>query len=233
MVNDYFTRTRILIGEKNVTILREASVVVFGLGGVGGGTVEALTRAGIGTLHIVDADIIDITNINRQIIATVPDIGKSKVDVMKKRINSINPDTKVFTYHAFYPDEITNGIINSDISYVVDAIDSMKSKVELISECKVNNVPVISSMGTGFKLDPAKFRICDVFETKGDPMARSMRNRLRKAGIESLDVVFSDEEPAAPADDYDKKPIGSISFVPPVAGMLMAGYVIRKLIDMD
>lgn len=232
MVNDYFTRSRILIGDKSVNILSESTIAIFGLGGVGGGTVEALVRAGIGTLHIIDADIIDASNMNRQIIATVPDIGKLKVDVMEKRIKCINPDAKVFTYHAFYPNEITDGMIDGNIDYVVDAIDSMKSKVELILECRENNVPVISSMGTGFRLDPTKFKICDVFETKGDPMARSMRNRLRKAGIESLDVVFSDEEPSSPADVRKKQTIGSISFVPPVAGMIMAGYVVRKLISM-
>jgi len=238
-MENIFSRTELLIGKDNLEKLHNATVAVFGLGGVGSFVVEALARSGIGNFILVDNDVVSSSNLNRQLIATLNTIGKSKVDVMKERILSINPNAKVKTFKEFYLSNDESKILDSSINYVIDCIDTITAKINIVLTCKKLNIPLISSMGTGNKLDPTKFEITDIYKTKIDPLAKVMRHELKKRGIESLEVIYSTEEPIKPKltkeilknEKIAKRQIpGSISFVPSVAGLMLAGKVIKNLI---
>ncbi len=226
-MDERFSRTARVIGEDSLRKLSESSVIVFGLGGVGGAAVESLVRAGIGRIGIVDKDTVDITNINRQIIATDKTVGMNKTDAMEERILSINPDIKIDKYNLFYLPETADEINLSEYDFVVDCIDNVTAKLELICRAKKAGIPVISSMGTGNKLHPEMLRISEISKTSVCPLARVMRRELRNRGIGKLPVVYSEEEPVK----TDSSVPGSTSFVPPVAGYLITSYVINQLID--
>lgn len=223
-----YSRTEIMLGKEAVERLKNSHVAVFGIGGVGGFATEALARAGVGSLTLIDSDTVSISNINRQIIATNSSVGKNKTDVMKERIRDINPNCSVTAVNLFYSEESSQLILFENFDYIVDCIDSVKSKIHLICEAKNKNVPIISSMGAGNKLDPTRFRVSDISKTSVDPLAKVIRVELRKRGINHLKVVFSDEEPINP--DKSRTP-GSISFVPSVVGLIMGGEVIKDIID--
>jgi tRNA A37 threonylcarbamoyladenosine dehydratase len=206
--------------------LKTSSVAVFGIGGVGGYCVEALVRSGVGKLALIDRDQVSISNLNRQIIATTKSIGMPKVDVMEKRIQSINTDTTVEKYHLFYNVENSDSIDLSNYDYVVDAIDTVSSKITLIINAKASNTAIISCMGAGNKLDPTKFEVANIFDTSVCPLAKVMRRELRKRGVESLKVLYSKEESIKTGGRLP----GSVSFVPSVAGLIIAGEVIKDLI---
>lgn len=220
-------RTRMLIGDEAVDKLAHARVLVFGVGGVGGYVCEALARAGVGSISIVDKDTVDETNINRQIIATRKTVGKDKTELMKERIGDINPDCMVEAFNCFYlPGEPSAQLFDfKRYDYVVDAIDNVSAKIDIIMRCKEAGTRVISSMGTGNKLDPSKFQITDIAKTSVCPLAKVMRKELRNRDIKDVKVLFSTEEPARTG----RRTPGSISFVPPVAGLLIAGEVIRDI----
>jgi len=217
-------RTALLVGESGIEILKNARVAVFGIGGVGGYAAEALARAGVGTLDLIDKDVVDETNLNRQIIALHNTIGMDKVKVMSVRIGQINPDIIVNTHKLFYLPENAETFDLSVYDYVVDAIDNVTAKLELACRAKAAGIPLISSMGTGNKMDASGFRITDISQTSGCPLAKVMRKELKSKGIEHLKVVYSDAVP------LKNRPPGSISFVPPVAGLLMAGEVVRDIL---
>lgn len=245
-----FSRTELLIKSEGIEKLQNSKIAIFGIGGVGSFVVEGLVRAGVGNFVLIDDDKICLTNLNRQIIATRKTIGKFKVDVAKERILEINPDAKVETYQEFYmPDSKTN-IINEDLDYVIDCVDTITAKIEIIEQCKKLSIPVISSMGTGNKLDPSRFEITDIFKTSICPLAKVMRKELKKRNIDNLKVIYSKEEPIKIDDNSNSscktncicppgtkrkctirnQVPGSISFVPSVAGLMMAGEVVRDII---
>lgn len=226
-MDERFSRSSRILGEHKMEKLNKSSVIVFGIGGVGGAVLEALVRGGVGNVAVVDKDTVDITNINRQIIATNDNIGKKKVDVAEKRALSINPNINFKKYDLFYLPETAEEIDLSQYDFIVDAIDNVTAKLELIERAYKLNVPVISSMGTGNKLHPELFEITDINKTSVCPLARVMRRELKNRGVKKLTVVYSKEEPVKTESSVP----GSISFTPPVAGYLMAGYVINKLID--
>lgn len=249
MLQHSLSRTELLIGKEALDKLRDSKVVVFGIGGVGSFTVEALARGGVGKLVLVDDDTVCLTNINRQIHATFETISKPKVEVMRDRILSINPKCEVTIHQTFVKEDNIEDIISKDTDYVVDVIDTVSSKIALILWCKEHNIEIISCMGTGNKLDPTKFQITDISKTKICPLARVMRYELRKRGVKSLKVLYSEETPLKPKLDevitckegcvctggtkkcLAKRQIpGSISFVPPVAGMIIGGEVIKDII---
>ena len=213
-----------MLGERAVERLRSSHVAVFGVGGVGGFTTEALCRAGVGKITLVDSDRVSVSNINRQIIATHSTIGKYKTEAMLERIKDINPECEVVIYNEFYSEE--NPISLDGIDYVADCIDSVKSKLHLISEATLRGVKVISSMGAGNKLDPTRFTVADISKTHTDPLAKVIRTELRRRGINHLKVVFSDEPPINPTGERTP---GSISFVPSVVGLIIAGEIIKDL----
>ena len=213
-----------MLGEAAVDKLRSAHVAVFGVGGVGGFCVEALARAGIGKITLIDADRVAVSNINRQIIATNATVGQYKTEAMKTRIADINPGCEVITYELFYSEE--NPIPLDGVDYVADCIDSVRSKLYLITEAKGKDIPIISSMGAGNKLDPTRFTVSDISKTHTDPLAKVIRTELRKKGINHLKVVFSDEMPINPSGERTP---GSISFVPSVVGLIMAGEIIKDI----
>ena len=225
---DQFSRTELLIGKENIEKLKNAKVAIFGIGGVGSFVVEGLARAGIGNFILVDKDVVDITNLNRQIIATRKTVGKPKVEVAKERILEINPDANVEIYQEFFTPESRN-LFDNSISYIVDAIDTITAKIELVVRANKLNIPIISSMGTGNKLDPTKFEVTDIYKTSICPLAKVMRKELRKRNIEKLKVVYSKEEPIKIKNNLQNVP-GSISFVPSVAGLIIAGEVIKDVI---
>ena len=242
--NNWLNRTELLIGKDNVEKLKNSNVVVFGLGGVGSYVVEGLVRAGIGNICIVDKDVVDITNINRQIIADTTTIGKAKVDVEEERIRKINPAANILKFKEFVNadnidtimtkasrmsnvDIAKNNDVNSKIDYVVDAIDTVSSKLDIIKYCYSNKIPLISSMGTGNKLDASKFEIADINKTSVCPLAKVIRKELRKLEIPHLKVLYSKEAPKK----MEGQTTASISFVPSVAGLLIAGTVINELIN--
>lgn len=220
-------RTELLIGIKGIEKLKKTTVIIYGIGGVGSYVAEGLARAGVGKLILVDPDDISITNINRQIHATRSTVGKSKVEVMKERVLDICPETIVETYK---PEDIENGeedLIDEKISYVVDAVDTLSTKIKLVERAKDMDVPIISSMGAGNKLSPEKFEISDIYKTSVCPLAKKMRKELKQRGIKKLKVVYSKEEPIK----IDSKVPGSISFVPSVVGLIIAGEVVKDLIN--
>lgn len=243
-----FSRTELMIGKSALDKLAGCKVVVFGIGGVGSYTVEALARGGVGKIVLVDDDEVCLTNINRQIHATFKTIGKLKVEVMKDRILDINPNCQVEIFPTYVKEDNIADIIGSDTDYVVDAIDTVTSKIAIVVWCKEHNVPIISSMGTGNKLDPTKFRIADLYSTKICPLAKVMRYELKRKGVDSLKVLYSEEVPMEPRGDVitckggcvctggTKKCLAkrqipaSNSFVPPVAGLIIGGEVIKDLI---
>lgn len=224
-----------LIGKEGVEKLSKSKIAIIGIGGVGSYTVEALARAGIGHIILVDHDIIDITNINRQIHALDSTVGLPKVEVMRQRLLDINPEIKVDAFQKFIDKDVIEQVLKKDVDYVVDAIDTIKSKVNLILYCKQNNISVISAMGAGNKLDPSCFKVTDISETSMCPVARAVRRQLRKNNInKGVKVVYSEEEPIKISKAFPKSKqiiTGSISFVPPVVGMIMAGVVIRDILN--
>lgn len=235
----FTSRTRMLIGDEAVSRLADSSVAVFGVGGVGSYVVEALARSGIGRLILVDADTVAMSNINRQIVATHKTIGKLKAEVAAERVSEINPDIKAEAYPVFYDRETVSDFdfTQMKIDYIADAIDTVTSKLLLIEEAKKHNVPIISSMGTGNKLDPTRFRVSDISKTSVCPLARVMRRELKARGIEKLKVVWSDEIPRTPIelDENDAKQTGrrstpaSIAFVPSAAGLIIASEIVMDI----
>ncbi|ADL52590.1 tRNA threonylcarbamoyladenosine dehydratase [Clostridium cellulovorans] len=247
-----FSRTELLLGEEALNKLKNFKIVVFGIGGVGSFVVESLTRVGIGNLILIDNDTVSISNLNRQIHANVTTVNKSKVQVMKERILLINPKCNVAIHETFVSNDNIKEIIPKDANYVVDAIDTVTSKLALVEWCTLNNIKIISSMGTGNKLNPAEFKVADIYSTKICPLAKVMRHELKKRGVKELKVVYSEEVPLKPKEpkhqinkavtstlneDENKsftvikrQTPGSISFVPPVAGMIIASEVVKDLL---
>lgn len=233
-----FSRLELLLGKDGVKTLNNSKVIVFGVGGVGSYVVEALARSGVGQIGVVDKDVVDITNINRQIIATHSTIGQSKVDVIKSRILDIYPLCKVRCYHLFYNEETVDKINLSEYDYIVDAIDTVTSKLLLIKKAYNNGVKIISSMGTGNKLNPIMLEVSTIDKTSVCPLARVMRKELKNIGINNLKVVYSKEQPITPHYDerysgLTKLPPASCSFVPSVAGLIIASEVIKDLLDIN
>ena len=233
-----FARTELLLGKTNIDKLKNSTVIVFGIGGVGSYVVEALTRVGVGKIVIVDKDDISISNINRQLPATQQTIGLSKVKIMKERMLSINPEITVVAKQEFYLPGRADEFLNDDLDYIVDAVDNVTAKLELICCAKEKNIPIISSMGTGNKLDPTRLEIADIKKTSVCPLAKVMRKELRKRNVDSVKVVYSKEEPVVPMTvDEEGNPIrssvpGSISFVPSVAGLIIASEVVKDLLKL-
>ena len=213
-----------MLGTDALLKLKASHVAVFGVGGVGGFVTEALARAGVGAITLIDSDRVSVSNINRQIIALHSTVGKYKTEAMRERIADINPDCRVEVINEFYSEE--NPIPLSEFDYVADCIDSVRSKLHLVSEAKANGVKIISSMGAGNKLDPTRFKVADISKTHTDPLAKVMRTELRKRGVNHLKVVFSDEPPINPSGERTP---GSISFVPSVVGLIIAGEIIKDI----
>lgn len=235
MALNEFCRTELLIGIDGIEKLKNSKVIVFGIGGVGSFVVEALTRAGVGNLVLVDNDTICISNLNRQIHATQLTVGNVKVEAMKERILSINPNCNVETKQIFINADNIGEVITEDIDYVVDAIDTVTSKLALAKYCYENGIKIISSMGTGNKMDPTQFRVTDITKTKVCPLAKVMRSELKKRGVKKLKVVYSEEIPMTPnrgeaVPSQKRQTPGSISFVPSVAGLIIGGEVIKDII---
>lgn len=230
-MQEQFSRTELLIGKEGLEKLKRSKVAVFGVGGVGSYVVEGLVRSGVGSFVLVDNDDVALSNINRQIIATYKTLGKPKVEVAKERILEINPEADVEIYKQFFMPE-TNGIIDSSLSYIVDAIDTVTAKIELIMRANEFNVPIISSMGTGNKLNTTMFEVTDIYKTSVCPLAKVMRKELRARNIEKLKVVYSREEPfkSGVIGDNGKQVPASVAFVPSIAGMIIAGEVVKDLI---
>lgn len=228
-MENWLDRTEHLIGKENVEKLKSSNVIVFGCGGVGSYTIEALARSGVGSITIVDKDVVDVTNINRQLIADTFSLGKPKVEVFKERLLKINPYIKVTTFQTFYDANSADSLLNNDYNYIVDAIDTVSSKISLVEEAIRRNIPIISSMGTGNKLDPTKFEVCDISKTSVCPLAKVMRKELSRRGIKHLKVVYSKEEPHR-YDKTNNRTPSSISFVPSVCGLIIAGEVIKDII---
>lgn len=231
MFDERFQRLKILIGEENFLKLQNSSVAVFGIGGVGSFTAEALARSGVGHLILIDKDNIDVTNINRQIHALTSTVGKSKVEVMRERILEINPSAKVDTVQKFYlPDEDAEIFFICNYDYVVDAIDTITAKINLAAECSRRKINLISCMGAGNKFNPTSFKVTDIFKTSTDPVAKVMRKKLKELGIKNLKVVYSDE---VPKKFSSEKIIGSNAFVPSVAGLILASEVVKDLLKVE
>ncbi len=249
MLQHSLSRTELLIGKDGLNKLKGSKIIVFGVGGVGSFTVEALVRAGVGTIVLVDDDTICLTNLNRQIHATYDTVGKVKVEAMKDRVLSINKACNVITHQVFVAKENIPEIITDDVDYVVDAIDTVSAKIALVEYCNEKGIKIICSMGTGNKFDPTQFKVADIYDTKVCPLAKVMRHELRKREIKSLKVVYSEEMPTKPKQDdvvtcktgcvctggtkkcaIKRQIPGSISFVPPVAGMIIGGEVIKDLL---
>ena len=244
-----FSRTELLLGTEAMEKLKNSRVAVFGIGGVGGYVCEALIRSGVGAFDIIDDDKVCLTNLNRQIIATRKTVGQYKVDVMKERMQEINPDVEVRTYKCFFLPENADEFPFEEYDYVIDAVDTVTAKIGLVMKCQAVNVPIMSSMGAGNKLDASAFRVADIYKTKVCPLAKVMRKELKNRGVKKLKVVYSEEIPLKPieevANTYDenkegvaaverkgaKKKVtpGSVAFAPSVAGLIIAGEVIKDL----
>lgn len=239
-MREEFIRTALITGEKAVEKLNESTVAIFGIGGVGGYVAEALARAGVGKFVLVDNDRVAPSNINRQIIALHSTVGRLKTEVMKERILDINPLADVRRVDAFYLPENADSFDFSEYSYAVDAVDTVTAKIDIVLRAQAAGTPVISCMGAGNKLDPAAFRVADIFSTSVCPLARVMRSELKKRGVRALKVVYSTEKPITPvppegaqpdpSSAHSRQTPGSISFVPSVAGLIAAGEVIKDLI---
>lgn len=230
-MENQFQRTEMLIGYDNLQKLKNSRVALFGIGGVGGHTLEALVRAGVGTIDVIDSDKVDITNLNRQIIATQKTVGMLKADAAELRAKEINPDAVINKYPLFFSPENSSGFDFSKYDYVIDAIDSVTAKIELVLKAQESNTPIISCMGTGNKLNAADLEVADIFKTSVCPLARVMRYELKKRGVKKLKVIYSKEEPKKSALDEKGRPItASISFVPATAGLIIAGEVVKEII---
>ena len=245
-----FSRTQLLLGEEAMKTLSEKKVAIFGIGGVGGYVCESLVRTGIGHFDIVDDDKVCLTNLNRQIIATRSTVGKDKVEVMKERMLDINPKADITVHKCFFLPENADQFPFEEYDYVVDAVDTVTAKIEIIMRCKEKGVPVISCMGAGNKLDPSRFRVADIYKTTMCPIAKVMRREMKKRGVKNLKVVFSDEKPVTPIEDMsiscrtncictpgaerkctDRRAIpGSTAFAPAVAGLILASEVVKDLV---
>lgn len=244
-MTEQFARTELLLGKAAMERLRRSRVAVFGIGGVGGHVCEALARSGIGAFDLVDNDRVSLTNLNRQLIATIKTIGRCKVAVMRERILDINPEAEIRTHECFFLPENADAFPFEDYDYVVDAVDTVTAKIALVMRAQEKNVPIISSMGAGNKLDAAAFQVADIYETKVCPLAKVMRRELKKRGVESLKVVYSEEIPVSPKGKealmdsgegcgvlhtIKRRSIpGSVAFVPSVAGLIIAGEVVKDL----
>lgn len=228
-----FSRTELLLGQEAMEKLRRSRVAVFGIGGVGGHVVEALARSGVGAFDLIDNDTVSITNINRQIIATLDSVGKYKTEVMKERILSINPEAEIEIHNCFFLPETQEMFDFSNYDYVVDAVDTVTAKIALVMACEEAKVPIISSMGAGNKLNPAAFEVADIYKTSVCPLAKVMRRELKKRNIKKLKVVYSKEIPLTPGtseEETTKRALpGSIAFTPSVAGLILASEVIKDL----
>ena len=237
LINGQFTRTALLLGEDAMRKLNRSRVAVFGIGGVGGYAVEALARSGVGAFELIDRDVVSESNLNRQIIATHKTIGRGKTEVMAERIHDINPDAQVTQHKCFYLPETANQFDFTQYDYIIDAVDTITAKIEIILRAQKAGVPVISSMGAGNKLDPSKFEAADIYKTSVDPLARVMRRELKKRGVRKLKVVYSKEEPIKPLGRIEADPEagrkdvpGSAAFTPAAAGLLIASEVVKDLI---
>ncbi len=230
-MDEKFSRSELLLGEGAVKKLSVARVAIFGIGGVGGHAAEAIARCGVGKIDLIDADTVSVSNLNRQIVALTSTIGSYKSDVMRERILDINPECEVNSYKVFYAKETEGDFDLSTYDYIVDAIDTVSSKLLLIENAKTCGVKIISSMGAGNKLDPTAFTVSDIYKTSVCPLARVMRGELKKRGIKELKVVYSKEEPrrTVASADFGRHAPGSVSFVPSAVGLIMAGEVIRDL----
>ena len=236
-MENQFERTELLIGCEALTVLKNSRVAIFGVGGVGGYVAEALARSGIGAFELVDRDVVSVTNLNRQIIATWKTIGREKTEVMEERIHEIHPEADVVCRRCFFLPETADQFDFTKYDYVVDAVDTVTAKIEIILKAQRAGVPVISSMGAGNKLDPSKFEVADIYRTSVDPLARVMRRELKKRGVKKLKVVYSKEEPLRPLGKIDADPEagrkdvpGSSAFTPSAAGLLIASEVVKDLI---
>lgn len=235
-MSDQFSRTAMLIGDEGVKRLKNSRVAIFGIGGVGSYTLEALVRSGVGVIDIIDNDTVCETNINRQLIATHSTLGKAKVDAAKQRALDINPDAVINVHKVFYLPETAGQFDFSQYDYIVDAIDTVSGKLQLIEEADKKGVPIISSMGAGNKLDPTAFKVSDIYKTSVCPLARVIRNECRKRGIKKLKVVYSTEQAIRPKECGEelakgkRQTAGSVAFVPSVAGLIIAGEVVKDLI---
>lgn len=245
-----FSRTELLLGKEAMQTLQKSRVAVFGVGGVGGYAVEALVRSGVGAIDLIDDDKVCLTNLNRQIIATRKTVGKDKVEVMKERILEINPEVAVKTYKCFFLPENANQFPFEEFDYIIDAVDTVTAKIELVMKAEENHVPIISCMGAGNKLDGSQFKVADLYKTKVCPLAKVMRRELKKRGIKKLKVVYSEEQPMRPLEDMavsckthcvcppgaerkctQRRAIpGSTAFVPAIAGLLAAGEAVQDLV---
>lgn len=225
-IEDIYQRTELVIGKEGVNKLKNSKVCICGVGGVGSYAIEALARIGVGNLTVIDKDVVDITNINRQIIATMENIGKPKVHVIKERINSINPNIIVQSIETFLDESNISKYITEDFDYVIDAIDSINSKVELIKHCTKNNINVISSMGMANKIEPLMIKVSDIYKTSVCPLAKIMRKKLKENGIKKLKVVYTEEI----SIKNDTNVLGSVSFVPSVAGLVIASEVVKDIL---
>lgn len=232
---EQFSRTQLLLGKSAMERLAECRVAVFGIGGVGGYVCEALVRSGIGTFDLIDKDEVCMSNINRQIIATTKTVGRYKTEVMKERMLDINPEVVVNCHECFFLPENAEDFPFDKYDYVIDAVDTVTAKIELVMQCQKHNVPIISSMGAGNKLDPSAFKVADIYKTNIDPLARVMRREMKKRGVKKLKVVYSEEAPLSPIEEERigrKVTPGSTAFVPSVAGLIIAGEVVKDLTKM-
>lgn len=250
---DQFARTQLLLGKDGIDKLKKSRVAVFGIGGVGGYVCEGLVRSGVGVFDLIDDDRVCLTNLNRQIIATRKTVGQYKADVMRDRMLDINPNVTIHTYKCFLLPDNSDTFPWDEYDYVVDAVDTVTAKIEIIMKCKEHKVPVISCMGAGNKLDGTQFRVADIYKTKMCPLAKVMRHELKKRGVRKLKVVYSEEKPTRPLEDMsiscrahcicppgtehkctDRRDIpGSVAFVPSIAGLIIAGEVVKDLVAAD
>ena len=227
-MSDQFSRTRILLGDEGIDKLNNARVIIFGVGGVGGYVAESLARCGVGHIDLVDSDVVSETNINRQLVALTSTIGKNKVDVMAERMMDINPDVKIKKYKEFFLPNSSHDMFEDDIDYVVDAIDNVSAKLELIRVANERGFRIISSMGAGNKLNPTQLEVADIYDTQICPLAKVIRREAKKMGVEKLKVVYSKEKPIKEFNDSNV--CGSVSFVPSVAGLIIVSEVVKDLI---
>ena len=231
-----FSRSELLLGKEVMNKLSNMKVLIFGIGGVGSYVCEALVRSGVNNFVLVDSDVISLTNVNRQIHATLKTVGRSKVEVMKERMLDINPECNIEVYEEFYLPDNHSEIITDDISYIVDAIDTVSAKIDIIVEAYKRNIPIISAMGAGNKLDPTRFEVTDIYKTSVCPLAKVMRRELKNRGIKKLKVVYSKEEPIKPIiqnEENGRHIPASAVFVPATAGMILAAEVIKDIIKKD